>query len=271
MVAAGCSQEQMLAVARAHEAEVESKLIEKRAKDAERQRKSRLSRRVTVTPCDSALHAVTEAPNARAPAHGLELTSLDSKILSKENPPKGGQKKGSRRTQLAPDAQPDERDRAAAQRAGMSDGTFRNEWQKFRARHVAKAEAMANWHAAWVQWIANWTGYGAKQVEQANARAGPNGSGNGFSGLIDKLRGQQNERTNQNIKDITPEPSEPRTGGFAARISEPTGKSSGGGEVLDFRPASPDLRRSAAFGSEAARTFDWPEPLWGTGGSGAID
>lgn len=52
MVAAGCSPEQLAAVVRAHEAAEHERLTAKRAADAERQRRSRMSRNVTVTPRD---------------------------------------------------------------------------------------------------------------------------------------------------------------------------------------------------------------------------
>lgn len=52
MVAAGCTPEQLAAVVCAHEASEAKRLAGKRAKDAERQRRSRLSRSVTVTSRD---------------------------------------------------------------------------------------------------------------------------------------------------------------------------------------------------------------------------
>jgi hypothetical protein len=53
LVAAGATAEQLAAAMKASLAEQETRLTEKRAKDAARQRKSRMSRAVTVTPCDS--------------------------------------------------------------------------------------------------------------------------------------------------------------------------------------------------------------------------
>jgi hypothetical protein len=57
LVATGATVEQLAAAMKADLAEAEQRLAEKRAKDAARQRKSRLSRAVTVTPCDT-----TDAP-----------------------------------------------------------------------------------------------------------------------------------------------------------------------------------------------------------------
>jgi hypothetical protein len=66
MVASGCTVEQMAAVMKAALAGEEQRVADKRAKDAERQRRHRASRDVTVTECDSA-DSVTEplspAPN----------------------------------------------------------------------------------------------------------------------------------------------------------------------------------------------------------------
>lgn len=53
MTAAGCTPEQMLAVVRAHETAEASRSDDRRAKAAERQRRSRLSRNVTVTERDA--------------------------------------------------------------------------------------------------------------------------------------------------------------------------------------------------------------------------
>ena len=52
MVAAGCTAQQLEAVVLAHEADAAKRVAEKRAKDADRQRRHRSSRNVTVTPSD---------------------------------------------------------------------------------------------------------------------------------------------------------------------------------------------------------------------------
>jgi hypothetical protein len=53
LVAAGATAEMIAAAVRAHCEQEDFAKAEKRARDAERQRKSRMSRDVTVTPCDS--------------------------------------------------------------------------------------------------------------------------------------------------------------------------------------------------------------------------
>ena len=53
MVSAGCTAEQLAAVIKADIAERESAANDRRARDAERQRRRRMSRDVTVTQCDT--------------------------------------------------------------------------------------------------------------------------------------------------------------------------------------------------------------------------
>jgi uncharacterized protein YdaU (DUF1376 family) len=106
------------------------------------------------------------------------------------------------------------------------------------------------------------------EPQKPQARASPkSGSRNGFSDLLDELRAKRNGKQQSSAnepRDITPATiSEPGAGNLGSRLSEPAGKPSGGGEILDFRPASPDARRSAAPFGEAARTFDWDESLAG--------
>lgn len=71
MAAAGCSAKQIAEVVSAHEAAEQARRVEKRAADAARQRKSRASRNVTVTPCDIDGQSVTEAAayTEDAPTH----------------------------------------------------------------------------------------------------------------------------------------------------------------------------------------------------------
>jgi len=71
MAEAGCTPQQIAAVVRAHCAAEDEKTAQRRAKDADRQRKSReardaMSRDVTVTSCDTIGHPVTECDEAPA-------------------------------------------------------------------------------------------------------------------------------------------------------------------------------------------------------------
>lgn len=95
LAATGATVEQIAAAVEAVEnqqlAQEEARLAAKREKDAQRKRKSRakqeLSRDVTVTPRDT---CDTSPSDKESPQTPKEINSL-----SKENPPKGGQKKGS--------------------------------------------------------------------------------------------------------------------------------------------------------------------------------
>ena len=66
MVESGCSVEQMAAVVKASLAKQQEQVADKRAKDAERQRKHRarnaVSRDVTVTDCDSVTAPLSPSP-----------------------------------------------------------------------------------------------------------------------------------------------------------------------------------------------------------------
>jgi hypothetical protein len=72
MLDAGCTREQMLAVVQAHENEKKKGDAVRRAKDAERQRRHRLSRSVTRDGRDTALRS---PPVLSPPPPPLSLTS----------------------------------------------------------------------------------------------------------------------------------------------------------------------------------------------------
>lgn len=72
LVEAGATPQMIAAAVRAHEARVEAAKAEKRANDAERQRRSRMSRNVTVTACDTPSPEVSEVspvPPSNLPNH----------------------------------------------------------------------------------------------------------------------------------------------------------------------------------------------------------
>jgi len=64
-------------------------------------------------------------------------------------------KRAKARTQIAEEAQPNEKDRLAANECGLTTEIFRNEWRRFRDHHRAKGSVMADWSAAWRTWCAN--------------------------------------------------------------------------------------------------------------------
>ena len=71
MIAAGLTREQMASLIKHELARAEQKKTEKRAKDADRQRKSRASRNVTVTACDTEGRGVTSVTNLPPPVSPL--------------------------------------------------------------------------------------------------------------------------------------------------------------------------------------------------------
>lgn len=92
MLAAGCTAEQLAAVVKAQEAERERIADEKRARDAERQRRHRLSRNVTVTSVMSQDETVTPFPSPEVfPRTPFPNPNPNPEIPSKKEP-KGSQK-----------------------------------------------------------------------------------------------------------------------------------------------------------------------------------
>lgn len=73
LVAAGATVEQLAAAVKADMAEAEQRLIEKRAKDRDRQRRHRMSRDVTVTPCDTPPYEDTSTPLSSEPEGSSEI------------------------------------------------------------------------------------------------------------------------------------------------------------------------------------------------------
>lgn len=103
MVAAGLTQEQMAAILKAHLAADEAKKASKRANNAERQRrfKERKKQEQEVNGnADNALPCVTGVTGSPSDKESPQ-TPKEINSLSKENPPKGGQKKGSPDDQAA--------------------------------------------------------------------------------------------------------------------------------------------------------------------------
>lgn len=84
--------------------------------------------------------------------------------------------KPNRKNQIDENYQPTGLDERSAEEAGMSPATFRHEWGQFRAHHIARASAFANWQQAWRTWVGNWTKFGKQQIGTA---AGLNGGGGG--------------------------------------------------------------------------------------------
>jgi hypothetical protein len=161
-------------------AEIEGKNEERRARDAARKKEERDAKKAASkdnprTIQGESKECPAEVPHAPAPAREEVLTSLDSNLSPTKSPPKGGPKgkvlspaspslARNRKTQIAEDAQPSEKDRAVAEREGMWPATFRHEWGLFRSRNLATGATYQNWHQAWVTWVQRWIGQGRKQI-----------------------------------------------------------------------------------------------------------
>lgn len=64
-------------------------------------------------------------------------------------------KRARARTAIREDAQPTKEDADAAERSGLELEEFRSEWAKFRDFHLSKGSVMADWSAAWRNWLRN--------------------------------------------------------------------------------------------------------------------
>lgn len=73
-------------------------------------------------------------------------------------------KRAKPRMKIDPDAQPTEKDRESATEAGLSPEQFRAQWRTFRDHHLAKGSLMADWGAAWRQWLGNVDRFGTRDL-----------------------------------------------------------------------------------------------------------
>ena len=116
---------------------------------------------------------VTEAPSRAeyntTRAHAVipvGITSVIPPISSPFGFPHEKKSTARRKTTIPETAQPTDRDRDAADRAGLAPDEFRDEWRAFRDHHLAKGSTMLDWPAAWRTWLRN-------RKRFAGARAGP--------------------------------------------------------------------------------------------------
>lgn len=165
LVAAGATVEQLAAAVKADLAEQENRKTEKRAKDAARQRKSRASRDVTVTPCDDAGKEIpphphkkhtppVEAKASTAPTGGR--AERGSKIPEDWTPPAI--------EELSPEAR-----KLASQWPAAS---YRAEAEAFRNFWLAETRASSrksNWNRAWANRIVDVHGKVMRQARFAAA------------------------------------------------------------------------------------------------------
>jgi hypothetical protein len=150
MVAAGCSAEQIAAAVKASLSEQEARAAEKRAKDAERQRRHRASRDVTVTDCDTAEQDVTEEGQKNVPPHP-PIENKKPNPLPLQNPK--ADRRGSR---LSADWQPSPEEVQWARSAGLPSNRIETVAAEFRDYWCAKPGAAGrkvDWSATWRNWV----------------------------------------------------------------------------------------------------------------------
>jgi hypothetical protein len=149
LVQAGATVEQLAAAVKADLAEAEQRVANRRAKDAMRQRKSRASRNVTVTPCDSADSAPNEYISNPPPPSETKVSSGVGTTAEKS-------KRGTRLPDdfLVPD---DWIDWAVAKRK-WSRADAIDEAERFCRYWQAKAGrdgVKLDWCKTWQNWVAN--------------------------------------------------------------------------------------------------------------------
>jgi hypothetical protein len=147
MVASGCTAEQLAAVVKASLAEQEHRIADKRAKDAERQRRHRASRNVTVTERDSRDECDITPPSA--PPNDIYSNPPHHPPLQKS-----GARKGSRLPDdWFPKPLPSE---LAAAVARWPDGEVEKQMAMFRdwaASAPGSKGIKSDWDAAWRNWL----------------------------------------------------------------------------------------------------------------------
>ena len=93
------------------------------------------------------------------------------------------------KTRIDEDAQPSERDRAAADEAGLTAEMFRTEWRKFRDHHRAEGSLKLDWAAAWRYWLGNVQKYQPRATARAGPRSFPEKRSN-VAQAIEELHGE---------------------------------------------------------------------------------
>lgn len=183
LVMAGATPEMILAAVRAFEDQKEIKEDNRRAKDAERQRRHRASRDVTVTECDNL------SPLSPPLDGGLSFSPAPL-ILSNLNPPLNPpalvsgrdsqeiapqkREKANRGTRLHIDWDLPDDWGEWAEKQGMTRDSIIRECDKFKDFWIAKTgpnATKAHWEATWRNWIRkHLEGYGNEQIQRSGRK-----------------------------------------------------------------------------------------------------
>jgi hypothetical protein len=147
MADAGCTPQQIAAAVVAYEAAQQDAKADRRAKDAERQRRNRARvQNVTRTHADSD----GQVPPPASPSSSPPITPL---ITTPSSTPSGGPalKRGTR-PQLSADQTPSEAITIAAE-AGLTAESAKRQWRRFANHLAAKGSTLRRWKPAWVNWV----------------------------------------------------------------------------------------------------------------------
>jgi hypothetical protein len=166
MLSAGASAELIVSVVKAAIADDESAITRRRSADAERQRRHRMSRDITLVTRDkrdSPLSPETKVP----PTPPLKTQPL----FPKETPSiEGGKKTPKIRTRIIPGWAPSEKDLEYARKSGLLETDIRTETEKFRDHHLKTGSLFLDWNAAWRTWC--------QRVNEFAVKPRVNGTGN---------------------------------------------------------------------------------------------
>jgi hypothetical protein len=208
--------------------------IAEKAKEAwearqDHRRRLEIARAAKAAKRGSVIGSVTEpvATSLTEPVTGLKGREGKGREVKKDNPeivdnslvglvasptaPRKA-KRAKARTQIAEDAQPDEKDRIIADEHGLSAELYRSEWRKFRSCHVAKGSLFANWHEAWRNWCEK-----IPEFQRQAPRAGPRQGGSGLAQISLEMATENHVKRQENPIDSSvlrlPGISEPEPGG----------------------------------------------------------
>jgi hypothetical protein len=169
MLAAGLTVEQALVAVEAMEQSAASE--KQRSSGAVRQARYRERKALLVTlQASQVTESVTSDACAvaeqkeKSPTPPIRKTTTpnhpsDDLPLSPETAPRKA-KRAKPRTSIDQNAQPIDKDRAAAAEYGLTTEAFRIEWRNFRDHHISRGTLMADWPAAWRTWLAKSAEFG---------------------------------------------------------------------------------------------------------------
>lgn len=84
------------------------------------------------------------------------LTTKDIRDKKEKELSKDSSKKAVRRSRIAADTQPNDKQKSDAKKYGMTIPQMRVEWPKFRDHHLGNGSLKVDWDATWRTWCAGW-------------------------------------------------------------------------------------------------------------------